>query len=96
MASRNAVTTAALIIALIPGILLFRATASADSIKVRRISIERARQMLADPNVVIIDVRTAKSWWRSSTKIVNSVREEPASVQQWTAKYAKDQTLIFY
>ena len=64
--------------------------------EVPRISVHQVKQILGHPDVVIIDVRTAKTWWRSPTKIVNAVREELDSVEQWAAKYAKDKTLIFY
>jgi hypothetical protein len=70
--------------------------ASAASIEVPRLSVEKTKQMLADPEVVIIDVRTAKAWWKSPTKILNAVREELGSVEQWAGKYPKDKTLIFY
>ena len=70
--------------------------ASAASIEVPRISIEQTRQMLTDPEVVIIDVRTAKAWWKSPTKILNAVREELGSVEQWADKYSKDKTLVLY
>ena len=93
---RNSVAAVGLILALMAGILFYRSAASADSIEAPRISIERVRQMLDDPDVVIIDVRTAKTWWRSPTKIANAVREELDSVEKWAAKYAKDKTLIFY
>ncbi len=93
---RNSVAAVGLILALMAGILFYRSAASADSIEAPRISIERVRQMLDDPDVIIIDVRTAKTWWRSPTKIANAVREELDSVEQWAAKYAKDKTLIFY
>ena len=96
MIIRNPVAAAGLIIALMVGILLCRTAASADSIEVPRISIEHTRQMLANPNVVIIDVRTAKAWWRSPTKIANAVREELGSAEQSAQKYPKDKTLIFY
>ena len=69
---------------------------SAASVEVPRISIEQTKKMIADPNVVIIDVRTAKTWWKSPTKILNAVREELGSVKQWAGKYPKDKTLIFY
>lgn len=93
---RNSVAAVGLILALMAGILFYRSAASADSIEAPRISIERVRQMLDDPDVIIIDVRTAKTWWRSPTKIANAVREELDSVEKWAAKYAKDKTLIFY
>ena len=93
---RNPVAAAVWSIALIAGILLCRTAAFAASIEVPRISIERTRQMLDNPDVVIIDVRTAKTWWRSPGKIENAVREEPGSLERWAVKYPKDKTLIFY
>jgi len=96
MVMRNPIAAAVLIIALMAGILLCQTAASAASVEVPRISIERTKQMLANPDVVIIDVRTAKTWWRSPSKIENSVREEPGSLERWAEKYPKDKTLIFY
>jgi hypothetical protein len=96
MIKRNPVTAASLIIALMTGILLCRTAASAASIEVPLISIERAKQMLTSPDVVIIDVRTAKTWWRSTSKIENAVREEPGLLERWAEKYPKDKILIFY
>ena len=96
MIMRNPIAAAVLIIALMAGILLCQTAASAASVEVPRISIERTKQMLANPDVVIIDVRTAKTWWRSPSKIENSVREEPGSPERWAEKYPKDKTLIFY
>ena len=96
MIKRNSVPLAVLITALMAGIFLCRTMASAASIEVPRISIERTKEMLADPDVVIIDVRTAKTWWRSPSKIENAVREEPGSLERWAETYPKDKTLIFY
>ncbi len=70
--------------------------ASAGSVEVPRISVEKTEALLGNPDVVIIDVRTAKTWWRSSTKILNAVREEPGAVEKWAGKYPKDKTLILY
>ena len=96
MTQRNLVAATVLIIVLLAGILLCRTAASAASIEVPRISIERTKQMLANPEVVIIDVRTAKTWGRSPSKIENAVREELGSLGRWAEKYPKDKTLIFY
>jgi hypothetical protein len=93
---RNPVAAAGLSIAVMAGILLCRTAAFAASIEVPRISIERTKQMLANPDVIIIDVRTAKTWWRSPSKIENAIREELGSLEQWAEKYPKDKTLIFY
>jgi hypothetical protein len=96
MIKRNFVFAAGLIIVLLAGILLCRPMVSAASIEVPRISIERTKQMLSNPDVVIIDVRTAKTWWRSTSKIKNALREEPGSLKRLAEKYPKEKTLIFY
>ena len=93
---RNSVAATVLIIALVAGYQFGPRAASADSVEVPRISIERTKQMLANPDVVIIDVRTVKTWWRSPTKIENAERQDPGSLESWAEKYPKDKTLIFY
>jgi len=95
MMMRNPVA-AGVIIALMAGMLLYRTTVSSDPGEVPRISVERAQQMLADPDVIVVDVRTAKTWWRSPYKIKNAIREDPGAVEQWAEKYPKDKILIFY
>ena len=69
---------------------------SAESVEVPRISVEKTKALLDSPDVIIIDVRTAKTWWRSPSKILNAVREEPGAVEKWAGKYPKDKTLILY
>jgi len=69
---------------------------ASDTQRVPRISAGQVKQLLGKPETVIIDVRKPRSWWRSSKKISTAVREDPAEVDQWAAKYAKDQTLVFY
>ena len=96
MIMRNPVAAAVLVIALMAGNQWGPAAASAASVEVPRISVEHAKQMLANPDAVIIDVRTVKTWWRSPTKIKNALREEPGSLEDWAEKYPKDKTLIFY
>ena len=81
----------------LPAIVLFSGTmVKAATIEVPRISIEQAKQLQDNPEVVFIDVRSAKSWWRSANKITHAVRENPSAVKQWAPKYTKDQTLILY
>lgn len=63
---------------------------------VPRMPVGEVKQLLGDPDVVIIDVRTKKSWWSSTTKISGAVREDPSKVSEWLEKYTKTQTLIFY
>ena len=67
-----------------------------DETEVPRISVQDAKQMLGNPDTVIIDVRRYRNWWRSSKKISTAVREDPSKVNQWFQKYTRDETLIFY
>jgi hypothetical protein len=96
MITRNSVAATFLIAVLMAGTLLGPKAASAASIEIPRISIERTKQMLTSTDVIVIDVRTAKTWWRSANKIENSVREDPGSLENWADKYPKNKTLIFY
>ena len=64
--------------------------------EVPRISVTDAEKLMNNPDVIIIDVRKKKSWWRSTTKIHGAVREDPANISQWIDKYSKTKTLILY
>jgi len=96
MQIRNPFGVAGFIIAPLAVLASCVTVATAASIEVPRVSVEQTKQMLDHPEVVIIDVRTAKTWWRSRTKILNAVREDLGSLKQWAQKYPKDKTLIFY
>jgi hypothetical protein len=96
MTIRNPIGVAGFIIAFLVVIVICSTRGSAASVEVPRISVEQTKQLLGDPEVVIIDVRTAKTWWKSRTKILSAVREELGSVKQWAGKYPKHKTLIFY
>jgi hypothetical protein len=52
--------------------------------------------MIEAADAVIIDVRTARTWWRSKHKIRLAIRENPSQVEEWAANYSKRQLLIFY
>ena len=83
-------------------VLLWLVSAYPDSLNangtaaVPRISVDDAKNLLGQPDVVIIDVRTNKQWWRSTRKILSAVREDPSKVSQWHEKYSESQILIFY
>jgi len=63
---------------------------------ISKISVDEVKQLLGQPDTIIIDVRTPRNWWRSGKKIMTAIREDPSKVDQWLQKYTKDQTLIFY
>ena len=89
-------TTIRFLVTLLISLFVYWTPIQATAMDVPRISIHQAKQMVDDPDVVFIDVRTAKSYWRSASKITRAAREEPNAVKQWAAKYTKDKTLIFY
>jgi hypothetical protein len=87
------------IIAYIILLLIFSSTdfSAADHDKnVPGISVHQVKQLLNNSDVIIIDVRKYRNWWRSSKKILSAVRENPSKVDQWALKYPKDKSLIFY
>ena len=70
---------------------------AADNLKiVPAISIHQVKKLLNSSDVVIIDVRKYRNWWRSSKKILSAVRENPSNVGLWSQKYPKNKMLIFY
>lgn len=80
-------------------LLIFSSTgfSAADNDKnVPGISVHQVKQLLNNFDVIIIDVRKYRNWWRSSKKILSAVREDPSKIDQWAQKYPKDKSLIFY
>jgi len=70
---------------------------AADNDKnVPAISVHQVKMLLNNSDVIIIDVRKHRNWWRSSKKILSAIREDPSKVDQWVQKYPKDKSLIFY
>ena len=60
------------------------------------ISVHQVQHLLNNPDVIIIDVRKYRNWWRSSKKVLSAVREDPSKVDEWAQKYPRDKSLIFY
>jgi predicted sulfurtransferase len=74
---------------------LFLATpAQANTAKI--MSIESLAQMLDNPNVVILDVRTGRDWKSSTKKIKGALRADPGNFSGWSTTYAKDKTIVLY
>jgi predicted sulfurtransferase len=69
------------------------ATAATD---VPRMDKEDLKARLGDPEVVIIDVRTARDWKASDLKIKGAIREEAGNVSEWAPKLDKNKTIVLY
>jgi hypothetical protein len=64
--------------------------------EVPRMTIEQVRDVLGNPNYVILDVRKSSDWDSSDSKIQGAIREDPSDVNAWVDKYPKDKILLFY
>ena len=71
-------------------------SAAENDENVPTISVQQVQPLLNNPDVIIIDVRKYRNWWRSSKKVLSAVREDPFKVDEWAQKYPKDKSLIFY
>jgi len=61
-----------------------------------RITKEELMEKLADPKVVILDVRPEQQWKDTKLKIVGATHEDPMDIESWAGKYPKDKTIILY
>ena len=61
-----------------------------------RISKEELKTMLADPNVIILDVRIDDEWRASEKKIRGATWKNPEEIGPFFKQYPKDKTLVFY
>ena len=61
-----------------------------------RMTKDDLKEMLSNPDLVIIDVRYGKDWTDSDLKIRGAVREDPEAFNSWANKYPKNKTLVFY
>lgn len=64
--------------------------------EVPRMTKDRLKTMLDDPNVVILDVRAGRDWKESERKIKGSIRENPKRFESWAHTYSKDNTIVLY
>ncbi len=64
---------------------------------VPRITKEELKPLLGNPDVIIIDVRSAKDWKSSQEKIQGAVREDPdKKAKSWAGKYSQEKMIILY
>jgi hypothetical protein len=63
-----------------------------------RITKEELKSMLADPELVIVDLRRTKDWNSSEYKIKGAVRADPdpRKVESWAGGYGKEKTFVVY
>ena len=93
-----ATTLAAVLIVLLLGITAHAAKLSTKKSfpDVPRITKEELMEKLADPKVVILDVRPEQQWKGTKLKIVGAIHEDPMDIESWAGKYPKDKTIVLY
>lgn len=61
-----------------------------------RMTKEQLKPLLGDPNVILLDIRSAPDYNSSQEKIKGAIREELGRVKALLSKYPKDKTLVLY
>ena len=61
-----------------------------------RITMEKLKSMLGDPNLIIIDSLVGEQWATVAQKLPGAVHEDPDDVESWADKYPKDKTIVTY
>ena len=73
------------------------AHAPVSEIKVQRITKEELKPMLGNPDVIILDVRSAQDWKESEWKIKGAIHEDrKGETNAWTDKYPNDKVVVLY
>jgi rhodanese-related sulfurtransferase len=85
--------TRGLVVALLLSGLVARALSAQD---VPRIDKKELKELIGNPDVIILDVRTDGDWKTSDRQIQGALREDPSLFDTWASKYPKDKTLVLY
>ena len=81
---------------IVASLLLAFSGACAFGTEAPRVDKETLKSWLSDPQVVIVDVRTAKDWQGSQAKIKGAIRQDPKEVQTWAASLPKEKKIVLY
>ena len=63
---------------------------------VPRISKEDLKELLANPDVIILDVRKSENWQESGFKIKGAIRRRPKTFDTWANGLPRDKRLFLY
>lgn len=83
-------------VTLAAGLLLLSAWACAGSNNVPRLDRDTLKSWLADPQVIILDVRIPQDWATSDIKIKGALRRDPEAVKTWGPGLPKDKKIVLY
>ena len=54
------------------------------------------KELLGNPEVIILDVRGRESWQGSEFKIKGAIRKRPELFDTWATEFPKDKMLVLY
>lgn len=60
------------------------------------ITKEQLREIIDDPDVVVLDVRTGRDWRSSEFKIKGAVRANPSEFGEWISQQDKGKRFVTY
>ena len=63
---------------------------------VPRITKEKLKGLLGNPDVIVLDVRSIEDWQNNRFKIKGAAREIPGKFDLWANKYPQEKTLVLY
>ncbi len=75
------------------GLIIISVFAAED---VSRISKEKLKELLGNPNVIILDVRHSENWQESEFKIKGAIRRRPKFFDSWANEFPRDKMLFLY
>jgi hypothetical protein len=77
-------------------ILIARPVLFAAETEAPRITAGGLKDMLGNPDLVIIDVRTESEWKKTDLKIRGAVWEYSEEVESWAKKYPENKVYVLY
>ena len=66
------------------------------SADVPRMTKDELKELLGNPDVILLDVRSGSDWKDSDLKIQGAIREEPEQINSWSKKYSKEKIIVLY
>jgi hypothetical protein len=88
------------LMALLPGLVLALVgliiISSFAAEAVPRIGKEKLKEMLGNPDVIILDVRNRKTWQDSEFKIKGAIRKIPDIFDSWADEFPSNKVLVLY
>jgi hypothetical protein len=66
------------------------------SADVPRMTKEELKELLGNPDLVLLDVRSSSDWKSSDLMIKGAIREEPKETNAWANKYPRDKIIVLY